>query len=252
MKTGTKLPKAIKHISFLLCCALVLAACKGEDPQAIAAAQQAAKEQAAAPMLQQYDDALAQQNWELARANADFLLLDHAGTQAAAKVKERYEEIKTKADALRDERRLTGLWNYADVSVKGGKVKGGTQTSAAIDARDAVDVDGSGETPVQLIFRDHPAWGRSAYLVLKAGDFRCPGGCRVQVKVDDAAPKAMAATRPNTDEAIAMFIEDERALWRMSNDAKIVAIEFPVKAGGTRTAVFEVGGLERGKLPGWD
>lgn len=232
--------------------ALALAACKGEDPQALAAAQRAAKEQAAAPMLRQYEDALSQQNWELARANADFLLLDHAGTQAATTVKERYEEIKSKADALRDERRLAGLWNYANVPVKGGKVKGGTQTSAAIYAKDEIDVDGSGEKPVQLIFRDHPAWGRSAYLVLKAGDFRCPGGCRVQVKVDDAAPKAMAATRPKTDEAIAMFIEDERALWRMLVGADVVAVEFPVKAGGTRTAAFEVAGLERAKLPGWD
>lgn len=241
----------LKPASWLLVCTLSLAACKGEDPQAIAAAQQAAqqaaKEQSAAPMFKQYEDALSQQNWELARANADFLLLDHAGTQAAAKVRQRYDEVKTKADGLRDERRLVGLWNYAAV-----EVKGGTQTSAAIYARDAVDVDGSGEKPVQLIFRDHPAWGRSAYLVLKAGDFRCPGGCRVQVKRDDAAPRAMAATRPNTDEAIAMFIEDEQALWRMLNDARIVAIEFPVKAGGTRTAVFEVDGLDRRKLPGWN
>lgn len=246
METSTKLHKVIS-VSLLLFCVLGLAACKGEDPLAIAAAQQVAKEQAAAPMLRQYEDALAQQNWELARANADFLLLDHAGTQAAATVKQRYEEIRTKADALRDERRLAGLWNYADV-----EVKGGMQKSAAIDARDDIDVDGSGAKPVQLIFRDHPAWGRSAYLVLKAGDFRCPGGCSVQVKVDGPAPKAMAATRPKTDEAIAMFIEDERALWRMLDEADIVAVEFPVKAGGTRTAVFEVAGLERSKLAGWN
>lgn len=236
-----------KPLSLLLSCMLVLAACQGEDPQAIAAAQQLSKEQAAAPMFKQYNDALNQQNWELARANADFLLLDHAGTRAAAKVRERHEEIRTKADALRNERRLAGLWNYATV-----EVKGGMQTSAAIDARDAVDVDGSGARPVQLVFRDHPVWGRSAYLVLKAGDFRCPGGCRVQVKVDDAAPKAMAATRPKTDEAIAMFIEDERTLWRMTRAVKTLAVEFPVKAGGTRTAVFEVAGLDRTKLPGWD
>jgi len=30
-----------------------------------------------------------------------------------------------------------------------------------------------------------------------------------------------------------------------------MAIEFPVKAGGKRTAVFEVGGLDPGKLPKW-
>ena len=245
MKTTTN--HVMKLVSLLLCGAFAIAACKGEDPQTIAAGQQAAKEQAAAPLLQQYEDALSKQNWELARANADFLLLDHADTQAAAKAKANYEEIKGKADALRDTRRLAGLWSYDNVSVKGG-----TQKSAAIYAKDEIDVDGSGEKPVRLIFRDHPGWGRSAYLVLEAGDFRCPGGCKVQVKADEAAQKAMAATRPDTDEAIAMFIEDERALWRMLRDSNVVGIEFPVKAGGTRTALFEVAGLEPGKLPGWN
>jgi hypothetical protein len=61
----------------------------------------------------------------------------------------------------------------------------------------------------------------------------------------------MAANRPDTDEAIAMFIDDERALWRMLDGAKMLSVEYPVKAGGTRTAVFEVGGLDRSKLPGW-
>ena len=88
--------------------------------------------------------------------------------------------------------------------------------------------------------------------MLQAGDFDCYGGCRVKVKIDDGAPKAMAALRPDTDEATAMFINDERALWRMVRKAKTVAIEFPVKAGGTRSAVFEVAGLDGAKLPGWD
>ena len=30
-----------------------------------------------------------------------------------------------------------------------------------------------------------------------------------------------------------------------------LSIEFPVKAGGTRTAVFETGGVDKGKLPKW-
>ncbi len=62
---------------------------------------------------------------------------------------------------------------------------------------------------------------------------------------------AMAASRPKTDEAIAMFIEDNRALWRMTRGVKAMTIEFPVKAGGKRTATFEVGGLDHGKLPKW-
>ena len=143
------------------------------------------------------------------------------------------------------------MWAYQTEAAKGG-----SQLSAAIYAKDNLDTDGSGARPVRLIFRDHPEWGRSSYLTLEAGDFDCYGGCKVKVAIDDAAPKPMAASRPKTDEAIAMFIEDERALWRLAKDAKVLAIEFPVKAGGTRTAVFEVGwpgavrscrsGIERG------
>lgn len=238
----------MNKLSLLLSATLVLAACKGEDPQAVAAAQVAAKEQAAAPVLQQYESAVAEQKWELARMHADELQWKYADTQAAAKARQNYEEIKAKAEAAREERRLAGLWSYDNVTVK----KAGTQKTASIYARDRIDVDGSGRKPVRLIFRDHPEWGRSAYLVLEAGDFRCPGGCKVQVKADDAAAKPMAATRPNTDEAIAMFIEDERRLWRTARKAKTIAIEFPVKAGGTRSAVFEVGGLDSASLPGWD
>ncbi len=232
----------------LLIAASLLGACKGEDPQAVAAAQTAAKEQAAAPVLQQYESAVAAQNWELAKAQADLLQWQHKGTQAAAKVEENYAEIKSKADAIKEDRRLVGLWSYDNVAVG----KKGTQKTASIYSKERVDVDGSGAKPVRLIFRDHPEWGKSAYLVLQAGDFRCPGGCKVQVKVDDAPAKAMAATRPDTDEAIAMFIEDERTLWRVARKAKSVSIEFPVKAGGVRTAVFETGGLDGARLPDWD
>ena len=130
-------------------------------------------------------------------------------------------------------------------------MKGGNQLSAAIYSKERIDSDGHGRHPVRLIFRDHPAWGRSSYLVLEAGDFACYGGCRVKVAIDDGKPRSMAASRPKTDEAIAMFIEDERALWRLARGAKTLAIEFPVKAGGTRTAVFETGGVDAAKLPGW-
>ena len=56
--------------------------------------------------------------------------------------------------------------------------------------------------------------------MLEKGDFDCYSGCKVQVRADDGAPKPMAASRPKTDEAIAMFIEDERALWRTARDAQ--------------------------------
>ncbi|MFC0676644.1 hypothetical protein ACFFGH_02095 [Lysobacter korlensis] len=233
----------------LLAAALALAACSpAEDPAAQAAAQAAASEQAAEEAAKQFEAEFAKQNWGLARAHGDVLMAKYADTKAAARIKPQYEEAKANADAEREKRRLTGLWTYQTEAVPGGK-----QLSAAIYAKEPVDTGGSGAQPVRLIFRDHPEWGDSSYLTLEGGDFNCYGGCRVKVTLDEGKPRSMAASRPDTDEAIAMFIEDEKALWKMAQQAeKTLAVEFPVKAGGTRTAVFEVGELQPDKLPGWN
>ena len=86
---------------------------------------------------------------------------------------------------------------------------------------------------------------------LQAGDFDCRPRCKVSITADTQPLTSMAARRPNTDEAIAMFIEDEAALWKLAGGASEISIEFPVRAGGTRTARFEVAGLDETKMPGW-
>ena len=220
---------------------------RAAEESARAAAQAAANEKAAKEYADGFDAAVAAENWALAKAQGDVLFARFPDTRQAARIRPHYDDAKAKADAAREARRAAALWSYQTENVKGGQ-----QLSAAIYSKDAVDTDGSGANPVRLIFRDHPTWGTSSYLVLQAGDFACYGGCRVKVKVDDTAQKSMSALRPDTDEAVAMFINDEQALWRMLKDAKQVSVEFPVKAGGTRTAVFEVAGLDRKKLPGWD
>ena len=220
---------------------------RAADAAARAAAQAAVNEKAAKENADGFDAAVAKENWALAKAQADVLFARYPDTDAAERIRPRYDDVKARAAAAREAMRVAALWSYGVETVKGGK-----QLSAAIYSKDDVDTDGSGARTVRLIFRDHPSWGKSSYLVLQAGDFDCYGGCRVKVKVDDGAPKSMAALRPDTDEATAMFINDERALWRMVRKAKTVAIEFPVKAGGTRSAVFEVAGLDGAKLPGWD
>lgn len=234
----------------LLCGVLALSACRREDPEAVAAAaaaQAAVKEQAAEVVAKQFEDAYAKQDWQLARGYGDVLLMDHPQSAAAARIKPHLDDARAKAVIAQEQRRMEALWSYQSEAVSGGK-----QLSAAIYAKEGVDTDGSGAKQVRLIFRDHPEWGRSSYLTLQAGDFDCYGGCKVQVTLDDGKPRPMAASRPKTDEAIAMFIEDERALWRLANDATVLRIEFPVKAGGTRSAVFEVGGLDRSQLPKWN
>jgi hypothetical protein len=206
-----------------------------------------AAEDAAGKAQAAFDDAVAKENWQLAKAQADVLMAQYPGTRAAQAVEARYAEVKGKAEALRETARTAALWLYQSQPVKGGQ-----QLSASIQSKEGVDTNGSGAKPVKLIFRDHPEWGRSSYLVLQGGDFDCYGGCRVQVKVDDQPAKAMAASRPKTDEAIAMFIEDEQALWRDAKEANVIAVEFPMKGQGKKTAVFEVGGLDEAKLPAWN
>jgi len=239
------------RLALILTSALALAACDSAEKQkaaeqAAAAAQAAAKEQKAQALGQQFDAEYARHNWDLARAHGEELVVMHPDSPVSARIKAQYEEAKVKSDALREQRRMAALWEYQSIPVKGGN-----QLSAAMYSKKPVDTGVGTPYPVRLIFRDHPAWGRSSYLVLENGDFDCYGGCKVQVTLDDQAPKAMAASRPDTDEAIAMFIEDERALWRMAGDATTMTIEFPVKMGGKRTALFEVGGLDQGQLPKW-
>ena len=172
---------------------------------------------------------------------------ERAANEAAEAAKAAEARAREAAAAKREAERLADLWTYSDTPA--GK---GRQLSAYLFSAEPVDTDGQGAKRVQLVFRDHPSWGRSSYLVLQGGDFNCYSGCTVQVKVDDAPPKPMAGRRPKTDDAIAMFINDEAALWRMTAGAKRISIEFPVRAGGSRTATFEVSGLDRSKMPGWD
>ena len=173
-----------------------------------------------------------------------------SGTQSAAAARDAElaadakarEESKARVEA----QRLAALWSYQQASVGGG-----SQVTAAIRSVDDVDTDGRGAKPVQLVFRDHTSWGRSSYLVLQAGDFDCRPRCTVSVTTDDRAPSPMAARRPTTDEAIAMFINDAAALWGLTAGAARMSVEFPVKAGGTRTASFDVAGLDESRMPGW-
>ncbi|MBE2291584.1 MAG: hypothetical protein IAF01_03580 [Xanthomonadaceae bacterium] len=246
----TRLARAV----FLGTTLLAATACTDREAQrqAQAAAEVLAKERDATKLQGEYDAAVTAGNWELARVHGAALLAQYPGTQAAAVVAPALAEVTAKADATREQRRLAALWSYARVAA--GK---GEQRSAAILSTEPVDTGGAAPATVQLVIRDHPEWKRSAYLVLQGGDFDCYGGCKIKVAFDDAAPKPMSAWRPKTDEAIAMFIEDYRGLWKKLRQAQRLQVEFPVKggpakAGGTRTAVFEVGGLDGSQMPGWD
>lgn len=238
-------------LAILLLAAGVLAsvACTDREAQrqAQAAAAAQAKERAATELQREYDAAVAANNWELARVHGAALLSQYPGTAAAAAIEPALTDITARAEAVREQRRLAALWNYARVAAGQGE-----QRSAAIFSTEAVDTGGDAPATVQLVIRDHPEWKRSAYLVLQGGDFDCYGGCKIKAGFDDAAARPVSAWRPKTDEAIALFIEDYRGLWKQMRQAQRLRIEFPVKAGGTRSAEFEVAGLDGSQMPGWD
>ena len=230
---------------------LLLAGCKDREAEAAAqaAALAAANEQAATEAEQAFEAAVADGNWALAKAQGDIVFARWPDTEAAERLRPKYDEARERGEAENEARRVAALWTYQTQAVKGGN-----QVSASIYAREPVDVDGSGARPVRLIFRDHPDWGRSSYLVLPGGDFAraCYRSCRVTVTIDDQPPRRMAANRPDTDEAIAMFIDDEKALWRLTRDATLMRIEFPTRDAGDKAVEFEVAGLDRSKMPKWD
>jgi hypothetical protein len=155
-------------------------------------------------------------------------------------------QAKAEPAADPEKARLAGLWTYYNPPTPAAG-----QKSASIFSMDYVDTGGQMPGRVRLVFRDEASFHGSSYLVLEGGDFNCYSGCKVQVTLDDGPPRQMAARRPKTDEAIAMFIDDAFGLWRATAGAKKVSIEFPVKRGGTRSASFEFAGLDRSKLWGY-
>src|SRR4029453_3477670 len=90
---------------------------------------------------------------------------EHAAAEAAKAAEARARDA---AAAKREAARLADLWTYSDTPA--GK---GRQLSTYLYSGEGVDTGGQGPKRVQLVFRDHPSWGRSSYLVLQGGDFNC-------------------------------------------------------------------------------
>ena len=99
--------------------------------------------------------------------------------------------------------------------------------------------------------RIHTSAATVAIIALEAGDFDCYSGCKLKVTIDGKT-HSLPGSRPKTDDAIAMFVVDWKALWKLAKSGKQLSIEFPTKAVGKRSAEFEVGGLDAAKLPKWN
>lgn len=226
---------------------LALTGCGAQAPVATGSTD-AAKAQddarAAEQLGRDFDAQFAAGHWELAKANGDLLIAHYPNSAAAHRIAAQHALARSNGEASREKLRLEGQWTYLSEPQRRGR-----QLSASIYSRDSI-ATGAGTSRVRLIFRDHPEWGRSSYLVLENGDFNCYGGCTLKVRVD-GKQRAMAGSRPKTDEAIAMFVKDEHGLWQAVKKSHELTISIPLKTGGTRDAVFEVGGLDASRMPGW-
>lgn len=224
------------HILALMPLLFALVACQPEpvDP--------AEDEAAAAELLALYEQARADEEYALAEQHGNLLDDRHPRTSAAATMRETIEAVREQAEAMRERRRLIGLWDYQSVPVDGG-----TQHSAAIYSKVAdLGGDYGGPAPkpeARLVLRRHPAWGKSAYLVLEMSSLRCGPPCTLQIRFDDAPARGFAGEPADTGNGPALFIKDEAGFLEAMTNARRVRIELPRNGVLVPRYEFEVGGF---------
>ncbi len=217
---------------------LLLVACsQGESGEAGLTREDAAK---AAELLAQVQAAQAQGNWEGAETLADELRGQYAASSSAETLAPKLAEIRAKAEQSREDRRLRDLWTYQSTPV--GK---GQQRTATIYSR--TPPVGEGEPAIQpdaqLVLRDHPAWGRSAYLLFAQSRFACGSPCAMQISFDGGAAARFAGKQADSGKGPALFIEDEVAFQQRMSKAKLVVIRLPEGSGSLKSLAFEVAGF---------
>ena len=150
------------------------------------------------------------------------------------------------AQAARDQaaaeaHRLRASWIYQDVTVDEG-----IQHSASIYSRTLPVEEGEiGPTPdAQLVLRDHPSWGRSAYLLLAESKFACGKPCAMKIAFDDGEARKFSGKQADSGKGPALFIEDETKFIAALKQAKQIRIVLPKGSGLVTTLTFEVGGYD--------
>ena len=217
-----------------------LTACQGEEAGNGGQARLDAAQQARAEALYaRYESARAAGNPEVAEQAADELRGKYEGSAMAAKLEPTLDAVRAQAEAARETRRLQGLWDY-----QANAVQGGTQRSATVFSK-TPDLGEDAPAPIpdaQLVLRDHPAWGRSAYLLLEQKKFDCGKPCAMRIAFDDAPATQWKGRQADSGKGPALFIEDDAAFEKALAGAKRVRIELPKGSGRLPALVFEVGG----------
>lgn len=220
----------------IACCLLVLAAC---EPEPVDPAFDEAK---GAELLAAYEAARTNEDWEIAEARGDELRQRHGETEAAKTMRKTLDQVRAEAEAMREQRRLVGLWEYQAIPAGGG-----TQHTAAIYSRVETDPEAEEETaPIpdaRLILRRHPEWGDSAYLVLTQKALECGPPCVLTIRFDGGEPQAYTGDPADTGTGPALFIEERERFLAAMRGAKKVRITLPRSGHLVPVFEFEVGGF---------
>ena len=222
---------------WLLC--VFLAGCSGEEAGQVELS--AADQAKATALFDSYESAREGRNWEVAESYADKLRDQFPGSDAAAKLAANLGQVRAQAEQMRESRRLDELWDYQAFAV--GK---GVQRSAGIYSRTVPAEEGQPvpTSDAQLVLRDHPSWGRSAYLLLAQSRFDCGTPCTMQIRFDDGEARRYAGKQADSGKGPALFIEDEKRFIEAMTDAGKVRIELPKGSGRIPALVFEVAGYD--------
>jgi hypothetical protein len=238
-----------RRFAAVLIVSAILTACSSSAPPPAQPAKPAApanNDAAAAKELALYDQMRASQSWDLAVSLGEEIIHKFPSSAAAAQVKQTLEDVRAKATAQREARRMAKLWAYAAVAEAGG-----TQYTAAVESKEPLKSAASAKDGerVRLVLRQHPKWGQSVYLLLDNAKFDCSKGCAtLPVRFDDTPAQRMKATIPPTGEP-ALFIDDDKGFIAKMQKAKRVSIDATIKGEGAKTFVFEIGGYDAAKLP---
>ncbi|MGY6519048.1 MAG: hypothetical protein ACXIUZ_10065 [Lysobacteraceae bacterium] len=224
---------------------LGLTACGPSEEERRQAAEQAARQAAEAQATEQlalYEQALAEENWEIAETYGRFLRESFPDTDATRSIDDTYGDVTERAGVMREQRRLEDLWVYHQVE------EDGAQTATAY----IYSVNGErGVAPVRLVLRSHAEWGTSAYL-LPDGEtprFACANPCDIQVTFDGDT-RSFEAMVSEPTENHALFIEDHDRFLDALDDAGSVSLEVGTEGGGTVSLDYEVGGFDRSRYLG--
>jgi hypothetical protein len=240
MNTETKSGWSARAARSLVVAACLLGGCADEtpDPSALTPAQASD----AATLGRDYAAARAQGNWTGAAAIGENLRQKYPDSPEAATVGASLAEVQAKADALIETKRQESLWTYQ--AIEAGK---GVQRSASIDSHTARAEEGEYAQPAdaKLILRDHPEWGRSAYLILNETDFRCGSPCGMEIAFDEAAATRWSGKQADSGHGPALFINDEARFITQLEKSKAVRITLPKGSGHIKSLRFDVGGFRR-------